>query len=609
MAFISQSQSIQADIEQFDDKELKEIAKSTSNKKLSKEDTDYLEVVLEAITVFESTVQLHDKSQLNLRLSQLRVDWNVQHTRCSDLIRTFAFNQPERQLSKAIDILNSSSSAVDEMIEIVKVPDTFLDEQDKLENSLTQLISLIQTYNTLIHHLYLDSWLYVHQYPHQFDDLKALKQVIQSADTFQALHQEVYDQMELLDSVRKQTSAMIHINDEYNRLAAEVPAHDALVYFRSLIKDVIIIPDQSSQLLAQINTKVHNDVNDFLSQLNSKYGSYFAVVGIRDGAKSILDDSNIIAKLPAQDDHARLVEALNQVNCETPSSKHVADECKGVLDQVVLLCQAQRRIDDADKVLSQLLNAIDEQKDTDGLHKAFQDDMADIPCIHDKRVSRHVNRLKTAFDEIIEMALDDDSLSTSQSSYRHRSSSVESSSSALSSLSLVDYKNPRGRASSSSISTHKKLFDVTHDGDIPPVPPLPNMKDWSKSPLNLPGPTPNSARKSKPRMLQPPGDSTPSHKHGLTKATISSISRRANRVVSTPTPSKSPSYVDSSQKRVLSTSSSATSLKPPAMIDGTPTKPKSVAKKKSSSSFRSARSPRRSFKVPYRANPKSKLDC
>lgn len=608
-ALITESQSIHADIEHFDDKELKEIAKSTSNRKLSKEDTDYLEVVLEAITLFESSIQVDDKKQLNLHLTQLRLNWNDQHKRSLDLLEKFTFKSSDEYLNVAVDILSLSSSAVDEMIELNKVPDTFLDEQDKLENSLTQLISLIQTYNSLLHHLYLDSWLHFQLNPYPYVDLGTFEQVIQSATSFSALHGELYDLIELLKQVRQQSSAMVHVNNEYNRLIKVMPSQDTFSMFQKSFQQVNILPDQSSQLIAQINTKVHKDANDFLSRLNSKYRCYFKIMDIQDRAMSMLNDSNEIAQLPSFEFHSSLVEVLDQLHCDTQPSKDLMDESRQTLERVLLLCHSRKQIDDGDQLLSQLLNAIDEHKEIDDSQSSFEDIMRSIHDSHDQRVLRHVNRLRTTYEELIGLTVDDDSLSTSQTSYRLRSSSIESSSSALSSLSLVDYNKPRARTLSSS-STHKKLFDVTHDEDIPPVPPIPNIKDWSKSALNLPGPIPKSARKPKPRMLQPPSnDFTPARKHELTRATISSISRRTNRAVSTPTPSKAQSDASPEPKRVLSTSSSASSLKPPALIDDTPSKSKRSGKKKSSSSFHSARSPRRSFKVAYRANPKSKLDC
>ncbi|TIB69147.1 hypothetical protein E3P77_00664 [Wallemia ichthyophaga] len=604
--FITQLKGIHVDLTHFDDKGLKDVAKNTSNRKLSKEDTDYLQVVLEAITVFESATQLHDKHRLNLHLTQLRLNWIDQHKRYLELLKIFSFNNSNDSLSIAVDILTLSSSAVDEMIELIKVPDSFLDEQDKLENSLTQLISLIQTHKSLIHHLFLDSWLQLESNPHPFADLGAFEYIISSATNYTALHSEIYNLVELLQQVRQQSSAMIHLSNEFHRLLVLSPSHDALSAFQQLVQQIKILSNQSSPLIAQINTKVQKDAKEFLSQLNSMYRCYFKIADIRDRAFSTLDDSNTIAQLPSLELHSSLVEVLDQLQCDTQPSKDLMNESRQTLDRMLVLSQLRKKIDDGDHLLSQMLNAVDEQKQIDDLRSSFENIIKDIQNSQDKRVLRHIGRLRTTCEEVVEMTMDDDCNSSSQPSNRLRSSSIESSSSAFSGLSLVDYNSPRARKLSSS-STHKKLFDATHDGDIPPVPAIPNMKDWSKSSLNLPGPSP---RKAKPTLDAQAHDTTPTRKHDLTKATRSSISRRTNRAVSTPMPHKTQSDASPSQKRILSTSTSASSLKTPAPTPTTPSKGNGSGsgRKKSWSSSHSTRSPRPSFKVAYRANPKSKLD-
>lgn len=610
-------QSIHLLLENFDDKRLKEIAMSTSNKKLSKEDTDYLEVVLQTISSFESAVQLVAKKHLNLQLTHFRLVWDQQREQFSTLITNFSFLNSDRCLPIAIDILHSSSNAVDEMIDLNQVPEALLDEQDRLENSLNQLISLIQVYKTLLHHLYLDSWLHTCSSAHQFEDLLSFKLIIEKSDTLIAMHAQLYTLIEHLEQIRCQSRTMISIKHKHDHLLTSIPSKDSLSQFTEELKQINYLPCDKSELFSQIDNKVKQDVSNFLEELNSEYDKYTTISDISKQACAMLQDHNTLGPLPTRQFHSTLTRHLDETQSDAEPFCELKREAKGKLDGVFSLSTSKDRIDEADKILSQLLNAIDHHESTEELQTTFDNVLDSLPNVHDKRVSHHVNRLKATYEEINEMIIDDDSASTSQRSLRLRSSSIESSSSALSSLSLIDYNKPRERTLSAT-STHRRLFEVTHDEDIPPVPPLPSGKDWSASLLNLPGPTPRpratsrSKGRGKPMTptLKPPADvnATPVCKHSLTKATMMSISRRKNRAVSNPTPSKAPTDENTAPKRVLSTSSSVSSLKPPATIDATPSR-KAIRKRSSTSLYsHSSRSPRRSLKNVYKANPKSKLD-
>ncbi|TIC13991.1 hypothetical protein E3Q14_01066 [Wallemia mellicola] len=610
-------QSIHVILENFNDKRLKEIAMSTSNKKLSKEDTDYLEVVLQTISSFESAVQLVAKKHLNLQLTHFRLIWDQQREQFSKLITNFSFLNSDRCLPIAIDILHSSSNAVDEMVDLNKVPEALLDEQDRLENSLNQLISLIQVYKTLLHHLYLDSWLHTCSSAHQFEDLNSFQLIIENSDTLINMHPQLHTVIDHLEQIRCQSRTMTSLKHKHDHLLDSSPSKDSLSQFAEDLKQINYLPCDGSELFSQINNQVKYDASNFLEKLNSEYVKYTTILDINKQACTMLKDQNPLGPLPTRQFHSTLIRHLDGTQSDAAPLSELKRETKGNLDGLSSLSTSKDRIDEADKILSQLLNAIDHHESTQELQTTFDNVLDSLPNLHDKRVSHHVNRLKSTYEEINEMILDDDSASTSQRSLRLRSSSIESSSSALSSLSLIDYNKPRERTLSST-STHRRLFEVTHDEDIPPVPPLPSGKDWSASLLNLPGPTPRprassrSKGKGKPitPTLKPPVDvnATPVRKHSLTKATMMSISRRKNRAVSNPMPSKAPTDENTAPKRVLSSSSSASSLKPPATIDATPSR-KAIRKRSSTSLYsHSSRSPRRSLKNVYKANPKSKLD-
>ena len=626
---LTQLKDLNDDLESIDDHKLKEIAKLISNKNLSKDDTDYLELVLDTLTTHESALVYFNKRSLNLQLTQLRLNWNDQFNNYKNLLNEVKFMGDDFNindvLSISIRVLQLSSKNVDEMIELNKVPDRLLDDQDKLENDLNNLIQLSNIFILFTHQLRLDSWLNFKFNNHQYLNLNEFIDFMENLDNFNEFKLRLRSLLFNLESIRSQSNDMVNLRKLYFKSLNDVPNIEIFENFKHTVINIKFLDLNEIELFEEINDQVKIDIDNYINTLKFNLDCYNDLNQIFKKLNYLIDDSNVLMPLPTDEQHEKYLNDFNnlQINNNQYYIKLKNETNKLLNENLKLLITYKNLIDDGDRIISQLLNLIDEGKTDDELKYNLKNLINEIKESNDKRVISHVNRIENTFNEINEMLNDsqqlifeNDSIATTRRSFRFRSSSVESSSSTLSTFSLIDYNKPynRSRASSnlsdnSNKSSNRKVFEFKPENDIPPVPPMPTnlkVKNWSQNSLNLPGPSPKlnkSNRQSKPSSSQL--SRTPVRKHSLTKATLSSISRRNNRAVSTPTPSSKSKTKNNShnEKRVLSTSNSTNSLRPQL---STPSK--NTVKKKLSFPDKLPKSPKRRYSNLYQPNPKSKLD-
>ena len=626
---LTQLKDLNDDLESIDDHKLKEIAKLISNKNLSKDDTDYLELVLDTLTTHESALVYFNKRSLNLQLTQLRLNWNDQFNNYKNLLNEVKFMGDDFNindvLSISIRVLQLSSKNVDEMIELNKVPDRLLDDQDKLENDLNNLIQLSNIFILFTHQLRLDSWLNFKFNNHQYLNLNEFIDFMENLDNFNEFKLRLRSLLFNLESIRSQSNDMVNLRKLYFKSLNDVPNIEIFENFKHTVINIKFLDLNEIELFEEINDQVKIDIDNYINTLKFNLDCYNDLNQIFKKLNYLIDDSNVLMPLPTDEQHEKYLNDFNnlQINNNQFYIKLKNETNELLNENLKLLITHKNLIDDCDRIISQLLNLIDEGKTDDELKYNLKNLINEIKESNDKRVINHVNRIENTFNEINEMFNDsqqlifeNDSIATTRRSFRFRSSSVESSSSTLSTFSLIDYNKPynRSRASSnlsdnSNKSSNRKVFEFKPENDIPPVPPMPTnlkVKNWSQNSLNLPGPLPKlnkSNRQSKPSSSQL--SRTPVRKHSLTKATLSSISRRNNRAVSTPTPSSKSNTKNNShnEKRVLSTSNSTNSLRPQL---STPSK--NTVKKKLSFPDKLPKSPKRRYSNLYQPNPKSKLD-